>query len=91
MSQSGAYELRVGNARLHERTRMHTLTLPGARAHTQIYNIYCLFTETMICESASMLRYTHIVLFRFSQRFSSGILQGYNSALLDKQFLKVTL
>jgi hypothetical protein len=32
-----------------------------ASTHTQICNIYCLSTETMIRERASMLRYTYIV------------------------------
>ena len=47
--------------------RRYTPTSPGnhthPRAHTQICNAYCFSTATIIRERASMLRYTHIVLF----------------------------
>ena len=50
---------------INEATCMHTLTRPGtrthAREHTQICNIYCFSTATMICERALVLRYTYIV------------------------------
>jgi hypothetical protein len=62
-SQYDASELHT----LDKQGYMHArvCTLPRARAHaraqhTQIYNIYCFFTVTMICERASMLR-TYIV------------------------------
>ena len=49
--QYGAYALHTESARLD----MHTHT------HRQICNTYCFFTGTMICECASLLRYTCIV------------------------------
>jgi hypothetical protein len=63
-SQSGAYDLHSGKARLHSRTSIHTPTRQSidmhARTHRPISNTYCFSTATMIRERASMLRYTYI-------------------------------
>jgi hypothetical protein len=62
-SQYGAYELHAGYARLRASTRMHTPTRPGKRVHayTQICNIYCFSTATIIRKRASVLRYMYVV------------------------------
>jgi hypothetical protein len=63
-SQYGAYALHGGLTRLQSRTRMHTPTSPGtymhARTRRPILNTYCFSTVTIICERASVLRYTYI-------------------------------
>jgi hypothetical protein len=45
---------------LYKQGYMHAHAHARARAHTQICNIYCFSTTTMIRERASMLRYTYI-------------------------------
>jgi hypothetical protein len=63
--QYGAYALHAGLARLYARTRMHTPTRSDIRTHarasTQIYFVFCFFTEKMIPERDQVLRYTYIV------------------------------
>jgi hypothetical protein len=46
---------------------MHARTCVRARARTltQVCNIYCFSTATMIHECAPLLRYTYIVFFRY--------------------------
>ena len=69
-SQYGPYALHAGYARLHSCTRMHTYmhtpkrpstrTYAHIHTHTQICNIYCFSTATMIRELVSLLRKSHI-------------------------------
>ena len=58
-SQYGAYAFHAGSARLRASTRMHTRA--SAHTLTEIRNIYCFSTATMIRERALLLRYTYIV------------------------------
>lgn len=69
-SQFSAYSLDAGKAKLCAHTSMHTpthpVTYPRKRAHARTHtetNMYsfCFSTETMIPESASILRYTYTV------------------------------
>ena len=71
-SQSAAYALHPGLARLHSLTRMHTPTRTHAHSctHRLISNTYCFSTATMIRESATMLPYTYI---------ASRVCEEYNS------------
>ena len=45
---------------VHVHALGHTCVYVCARAHTQICNIYCFFTATIIRERASLLHYTYI-------------------------------
>ena len=51
-SQYGAYELHVGQARLHALTRMHTPPRAHTHSHTHTHkcNIYCFSTAKIIRE-----------------------------------------
>ena len=49
----------------HTQVHMHVPAHVRTHTHTQICNIYCFSTAAMICELASLLRYTYIVSLAF--------------------------
>ena len=57
----------------------HTHATVHARSHTQISNIYCFSTATVIRESASVLRYMYTLLNHFcGTQVTTPMLRGFS-------------
>jgi hypothetical protein len=69
--------LKHAHARAHAPRHSHTHV--RTRTHTDKYNTYCFSTATMIRESASLLRYTYIVVL-FIRNVCFHVSEGRNKS-----------